>query len=207
MLTGENRRWAHRSAVWKAGSLDLHAAHGDRPCQVCGSGEPTCMTVADGADVRRLRAEGKAAHRAGQAPADGRHPRMPCCPYHRQVCTEPPFPRSTCTQSCAPGTLVRGSARRTERMADRSPGGRARRFQPHRARRSGSTRRRTGSWAERFRPIAGGRAGPNQALRPWLGRHRQVDEPRSAWSRRPDLGPTGDGQRYRRVVLWLGRRP
>ena len=55
------------------GSLALHAAHGDRPCPVCGSGELTsAWRSRTEAEVQRLRAEAQAAHRAGQALAGAR---------------------------------------------------------------------------------------------------------------------------------------
>jgi len=49
-------------------SLALHAAHGDRPCPVCGSGELTsAWRSRTEAEVQRLRTEAEAAERAGQA--------------------------------------------------------------------------------------------------------------------------------------------
>ena len=54
-------------------SLVLHAAHGDRPCPVCGSGELTsAWRSRTEAEVQRLRTEAEAAQRAGQALAAAR---------------------------------------------------------------------------------------------------------------------------------------
>ena len=54
-------------------SLVLHAAHGDRPCPVCGSGElDSAWRSRTEAEVQRLRTEAEAAQRAGQALATAR---------------------------------------------------------------------------------------------------------------------------------------
>ncbi len=79
------------------GSLALHAAHGDRPCPVCGSGELTlAWRSRTEAEVRRLRAEAEAAHRAGQALADAR----------RDAQTLLSAPPNTLRQATPPGVDV-----------------------------------------------------------------------------------------------------
>ena len=54
-------------------SLALHAAHGDRPCPVCGSGELTsAWRSRTEAELQRLHADAEAAQRARQTLADAR---------------------------------------------------------------------------------------------------------------------------------------
>ena len=127
-------------------SLALHAAHGDRPCPVCGSGELTsAWRSRTEAEVQRLGTEAEAAQRAGQALADARR-------AARALLSAPP---NNLRRAAPPGVdvdaLLRAwerwakIPRRPGRTADRSPGGRA----PQSCRRRGYTsrtgRRRTGT--------------------------------------------------------------
>ena len=85
-------------------SLALHAAHGDRPCPVCGSGELTsAWRSRTEAEVQRLRTDAEAAQRAGQALAAARRVAQALLSAPRTICAEPPLPGSTCTHCCGPG--------------------------------------------------------------------------------------------------------
>ena len=89
-------------------SLALHAAHGDRPCPVCGSGKLTlAWRSRTEAEVQRLRAEAEAAHRAGQALADAR----------RDAQTLLSAPPNILRQETPPGVDVHALLRAWERWA------------------------------------------------------------------------------------------
>ena len=89
-------------------SLALHAAHGDRPCPVCGSGElTTAWRSRTEAEVQRLRTDAEAAQRAGQALADARRAAL-------ALLSAPP---SNLRRAAPPGVDVDALLRAWERWA------------------------------------------------------------------------------------------